>query len=73
MAHVLISAARKSSGKTTLSIGLAAALSRRGKTVQAFKKGPDYIDPMWLSRGTGRACFNLDFYTMSEAEICATF
>ncbi len=73
MAHLLISAAHKSSGKTTVSIGLAAALSQRGLFVQTFKKGPDYIDPMWLSRATGRPCFNLDYYTMSEAEILATF
>ncbi len=73
MAHVLISAAHKSSGKTTVSIGLCAAVSRRGTVVQPFKKGPDYIDPMWLGQASGRACYNLDFYTMSRAEIGATF
>ncbi len=73
MAHLLISAAHKSSGKTTVTIGLAAALSRRGLRVQTFKKGPDYIDPMWLSRATDRPCFNLDYYTMCENEILTTF
>ena len=73
MSHLLISAAHKSSGKTTVSIGLAAALSRRGHAVQTFKKGPDFIDPMWLSRATGRPCFNLDYYTMNDSEILATF
>jgi cobyrinic acid a,c-diamide synthase len=73
VAHILISAARKSSGKTTLSIGLAAALAERGLAVQAFKKGPDYIDPMWLARATGRPCFNLDFNTQTNEEILATF
>ncbi len=73
MAHVLISAAHKSSGKTTVSIGLAAALAGRGRAVQTFKKGPDYIDPMWLSRATARPCRNLDYYTMSTDEICACF
>jgi len=73
MAHLLISAAHKSSGKTTVSIGLAAALSRRGHAIQTFKKGPDFIDPMWLSRATGQPCFNLDYYTMNESEILTTF
>lgn len=73
MARLYISAAHKSSGKTTLTTGLAAAFARRGLTVQTFKKGPDYIDPMWLGRAAGRPCFNLDFHTMTEAEIIAMF
>jgi len=72
MAHFLISAAHKSSGKTTLSIGLCAALAETGSIVQPFKKGPDYIDPMWLSKASGRPCHNLDFYTMQQSEIIET-
>ena len=72
MSHFLISAAHKSSGKTTLSIGLCAALAESGSIVQPFKKGPDYIDPMWLSKAASRPCHNLDFYTMQESEILQT-
>jgi len=69
MPYFFISAAHKSSGKTTLSIGLSAALRERGLHVQSFKKGPDYIDPLWLSLATGHCCQNLDFYTMPREEI----
>ena len=73
MKRVLISAAHKSSGKTTITIGLCAALHDRKLAVQPFKNGPDYIDPMWLTLASGRDCDNLDFYLMGHDEILATF
>lgn len=73
MSRIFISAAHKSSGKTTVSIGLCAALDQSGKQVQPFKKGPDYIDPMWLSAAANHPCHNLDFYTMGHQEILDTF
>ncbi len=69
MSRIFISAAHKSSGKTTVSIGLCAALKQRDLVVQSFKKGPDYIDPYWLAQATRRDCYNLDFYTMERDEI----
>lgn len=66
MASLFISAAHKSSGKTTVSIGLCAALKNRGHHVQPFKKGPDYIDPIWLGMAAQQPCFNLDYYISGE-------
>lgn len=71
--RMLISAAHKSSGKTMVSIGLCAALKARGHAVQPFKKGPDYIDPMWLGQAAGRSCRNLDMYLMENDDVVATF
>ena len=72
MSHILISAAHKSSGKTVSSVGISAALHAQGLNVQTFKKGPDYIDPMWLAKATQRNCYNLDYWTQSEVEILTT-
>jgi cobyrinic acid a,c-diamide synthase len=71
MNRLFISAAHKSSGKTTVCIGLCAALTARGEVVQPFKKGPDYIDPLWLGLAAGRPCYNLDAYLMGAEEIRA--
>lgn len=65
----MISAAHKSSGKTMVSMGLAAGFQAAGDGLRTFKKGPDYIDPMWLAAASGRACYNLDFNAMEPDEI----
>ena len=65
----MISAAHKSSGKTVVSTGLAAAFRAAGDDIRTFKKGPDYIDPMWLAAASGRPCYNLDFNTMTRQSI----
>ena len=71
--RLLVSAAHKSSGKTTVALGLCAALAERGLAVQPFKKGPAYFDPMWLGRAAGRPCFNLDMHLMDPAALDACF
>ncbi len=56
-------------GKTLVSLGLCRALADRGRVVQAFKKGPDYIDAAWLTAATGRPCRNLDSYLFDQPAI----
>lgn len=73
MPRLLLAAPHKSSGKTTVTLGLCAALAQRGLRIQPFKKGPDYIDPMWLAAASGRPCHTLDPYVQDKTEIIREF
>ncbi len=70
---LMIASTQGRSGKTTICIGICASLRRRGLALQAFKKGPDYIDASWLSAATGRKCRNLDIFLMREEGARASF
>lgn len=61
---LIVSAPRSSSGKTVITLGLLAALRRRGVAVRAAKSGPDYIDPAFHAAATGRKGANLDTWAM---------
>ena len=68
MRQILITGDRSGSGKTSITLALAALLGKEHK-VQTFKVGMDYIDPSYLSAVSGRPCRNLDSYTLSDAQI----
>lgn len=70
---LVIAGERSGVGKTTITLALLAALQRRQLTVQSFKVGPDYIDPMFHQFVTGRPCRNLDPVLTSEAYVQACF
>jgi cobyrinic acid a,c-diamide synthase len=61
---LIIAAASSGSGKTTVTLALLALLKRRGVAVASCKVGPDYIDPQFHARATGRPCLNLDGWAM---------
>jgi len=71
--RIIIAALRGGSGKTILSIGITAALNKRGFSVAAFKKGPDYIDAGWLALAAGRPCYNLDSFLLSPSDNLQSF
>jgi cobyrinic acid a,c-diamide synthase len=66
---LIIAAASSGSGKTTVTLALLALLKRRGVAVASCKVGPDYIDPQFHARATGRPCFNLDGWAMRPATL----
>jgi cobyrinic acid a,c-diamide synthase len=71
--RIVIAATGSGAGKTTITIGLMAALRARGLTVAAFKCGPDYLDPTYHARVTGGVSHNLDGWMMGRAAVIATF
>ncbi len=71
--RVVVAGTGSGVGKTIVTAAIAAALARRGLTVQPFKTGPDFIDPGFLAAAAGRPCGTLDGWMMSPAELRALF
>jgi cobyrinic acid a,c-diamide synthase len=70
---LLISSPQGHSGKTIVTVGLCNVLRRQGLSIQPFKKGPDYIDPSWLTIAAGRSCRNLDLFLIPKEKLIQTF
>ena len=69
---LLIAGTGSGVGKTTVAMGLMAALCKNYK-VQPFKVGPDFIDPSHHTKICGRASRNLDSFVMGERGVLETF
>lgn len=70
---LLIAGTHSGCGKTTLTLGIMAALRRRGLQVRPFKCGPDFIDPSLHEMVSGRISRNLDVRMCGEAFVRASF
>ncbi len=71
--RILIAALRGGAGKTVVTLGLCGILRDKGLNIASFKKGPDFIDPGWLSLVCGSDCRNLDQFLMNERQILRSF
>jgi len=72
MKTLMISAMGSGAGKTVLSCALLMALKKRGLRLNAFKCGPDYIDPMFHTRVLGIPSRNLDLFLQGEGGVLKT-
>ncbi len=70
--RIVIAATASGVGKTTVTVGLIAALRARGLRVRAFKCGPDYLDPTYHARVLGQPSQNLDSWMMGREAIVTT-
>jgi cobyrinic acid a,c-diamide synthase len=73
LSRLVIAGLSGDSGKTIASLSILTAMRQRGLSVSVFKKGPDYIDPAWLSLVADVPCRSLDTYMVDPEVVYKNF
>ncbi|HMK60622.1 MAG TPA: cobyrinate a,c-diamide synthase [Dissulfurispiraceae bacterium] len=73
MRGIVISGTHSGCGKTTVTLGVLAALTGKGTSVQSFKAGPDFIDAGIHRLATGRQAINLDLWMCGDDNVRSSF
>ena len=71
--RMVIAGVHGGSGKTSIALGIVTALRERGRTVQTFKVGPDFIDCAYLAHASRRPCRNLDAWMLGADGVRRSF
>jgi cobyrinic acid a,c-diamide synthase len=66
MPRIVIAGTHSGTGKSSLALALIASLKRRGLRIQAFKVGPDFLDPSYLTVASESPCYNLGGWMASK-------
>jgi len=71
--RIIVGGTHSGAGKTSVTLALLSTLAHAGKRTQAFKVGPDYIDPSYHTAVTGRHSRNLDAWMLGQDAIKKIF
>lgn len=71
--RIIVAGTHSGAGKTSVTLALLSALTKAGQKPQAYKVGPDYIDPSYHTAITGRPSRNLDVWMMGRESVKSSF